>query len=210
MRHLANPIIVMILVAVSSQAQTVRLTQAETQARSLVVAVGEVIDVEILIDLQDSPAAGAVVFLSIDVDAFEALDNVGVDDAGTQPFLPGPLFNSAPVTNILLSETTDPVAKQMSGLQLDYGTVLADLTDLPTGSGVLASMKLLAIKPTQQALLLIDDNPIRETRLVAEDLATEVRFRTVGGMEITVVDAATAVAPLGWGEIKRTGHTGSR
>ena len=182
--------------------------QAQTEATSLEVAVGETVEVEIVIDPHGTVMSGAVVFLSIQGGAFVVLDLGLQDEAGTQPFRPGPLFESRPITNLLLPDTEDPVAKQIPGLQLDYGTIVADLADAPGEVGVLATMTLLAVGPSEQASIVIDDNPIRETRIVAEDFISEKRFVAVNSMEIRVVDAVTAVGPQTWGGLKLQAESG--
>ncbi|MBT3343490.1 MAG: hypothetical protein HN712_28895 [Gemmatimonadetes bacterium] len=192
----------MMFLAVSADAQIARVRQAQTGATSLEVAVGEVIEVEIVVDPHGTAMAGAAVFLTIEGGAFDVLDLGLVGESGTQPFLSGPLFNSRPIANRLLSETEDLVAQQISGLQLDYAVYVSDLADASTESGVLATMTLLAIKPAEQVVIKIDDNPIRETRLIGDDLVSEMRFLTRGGMEIKVVDVATAVTPRTWGVLK--------
>ncbi|SVD19635.1 uncharacterized protein METZ01_LOCUS372489, partial [marine metagenome] len=120
----------------------------------------------------------------------------------TQPFAPGPLFASKPISYLLLPEDTDPMALNIDGLQLDFASFTTEPMDSIATSGVLATLQLLAVKPTEQALFLIDDNPIRETRLVLGDRVSEVRFRSVGWMGVKVVGTATAVTPSTWGDVK--------
>ena len=199
MRYL-NILAAVILIAVAADAQTVRLVQAETGATDLEISVGDVIDVDIVIDFEGSAVSGAVVFLSMD-DAFLVAHNGRTGESGTQPFIPGPLFESEPITNLFLPES-DPVAAQLSGFQLDFGTILSESDAPPNSSGVLASIRLLAVKPAADALLLIDDNPIRETRFILDDQRSEARFRSASGMQVRVVPTATAVTAKTWGELK--------
>ena len=124
------------------------------------------------------------------------------DEVGTQPFAPGPLFASKPISYLLRPEDTDPIALNIDGLQLDFASFTTEPMDSIATSGVLATLQLLAVKPTEQALFLIDDNPIRETRLVLGDRVSEVRFRSVGWMGVKVVGTATAVTPSTWGDVK--------
>ena len=206
MKHLAFIVAVAAtLAATQSEAQSLRLRQAGTGASRVEVAVGDIIEIEIVVDVQEVPAAGIAVFLTIEGDGFAVVDNGQVGEVGTQPFLRGPLFDTTPVRNVLLSDKQDPIAQTIPGLQLDYAVLLQEGGVPPAGPGVVASIQLLAIGPTEGGRVVIDDNPIRETRLVGVDRVSERRFRAVAGMEITVVNPATAVDAATWGELKRGG-----
>ena len=168
-------------------AQTLRLRQAGTTNTRLAAQVGQTVNIEVYADLQGTEAAGISFFISVPDDAFQVLDKGLPGQVGVQPFTPGPLFQGAATfTNILIPES-DNVASLTEGQQLDYSAVLGSGSDRTrTGQGVVATFSLECIKPIENGQIIIDDNPVRETRLVLADGINEPRFRTVQGMEITV------------------------
>jgi hypothetical protein len=168
------------------EAQTMRLREVGSNSERLGVRVGQTVNLEVFADLQGKEAAGFSLFVTIPGGSFQVLDT-NADVPGTQPFIPGALFAGAtPFTNILLPED-DPAAASFPGLQLDYSAVIGTGSNRRrSGSGIVARFSLLCVKPIQNGRLSIDDNPLREARLVLADGRTEQRFRTVQGMEITV------------------------
>lgn len=172
----------------ASDAQTLRLRQAGTRETRVVATVGQTIEIEVFADLQNTPSAGASFFITLpNREFFEVLDLGAPGNVGTQPFRQGALFSGGvEVSNLLLPES-DPVAAQFNGQQLDYGAVVGLGGDRQrTGSGVIATFSLLCLKPIENGAIDIDDNPVRETRLVLGDGTTEKRFVTTQGMELTV------------------------
>ncbi|MBT3343601.1 MAG: hypothetical protein HN404_11440, partial [Gemmatimonadetes bacterium] len=172
----------------TSDAQTLRLRQAGTRETRVVATVGQTIEIEVYAELQGQVAAGSSFFLSIpDREFFDVQDFGAPGNVGVQPFRQGPLFDGgAEVSNSLLPES-DLVAAQLNGQQLDYGAVIGFGGDRErTGSGVIATFSLLCLQPIESGSLEIDDNPIRETRLVSADGLSEPRYVTTQGMEITV------------------------
>lgn len=171
--------------ATAGEAQTLRLRQAGTNLNRVVLQVGQVVNIEVFADLQGASASGVAFFITVP-DGFSVLDQATAT-AGTQPFVQGPLFQGAvPASNFLLPETDD-VAKTIPGQQLDYSAVLGLGSDRNrTGSGVVARFAMVAVRPQENGQLKIDDNPVRETKLVLSDGVSERRFVTTQGMEITV------------------------
>ncbi|MBT5060428.1 MAG: hypothetical protein HOM68_28045 [Gemmatimonadetes bacterium] len=181
-------LILVFALATVAQAQTLRLREVGTGQTRIVAQVGQTIEIEVLADLQGVSSAGSSFFISIpDREFFEVRDFGIPGVAGVQPFRQGPLFaGGVEVSNSVLPES-DPVAAQLNGQQLDYGAVIGLGGDRErTGTGVIATFSLLCLKPIENGALDIDDNPIRETRLVLSDGVSEARYRTTQGMEITV------------------------
>ena len=86
---------------------------------------------------------------------------------------------------------------------MDFWAFISKPADSRAQSGVLASFFLRAVTPTD-IQVLVDSNPIRDSHLTGVE-ATHINFSALEGMEITVVDPATSVAPSSWGELKRSG-----
>ena len=172
---------------VDSSAQSLRLRQQLTNLNRLSVSVGERVDFEIFADLQGVEAAGISIFITVPEDAFQVVDKGLPGQIGTQPFEPGSLFVGAtPGPNLLLPET-DPAAQAFAGQQLEYSLILGGGSDrVRTGSGVVATFSLICVKPVENARIIIDDNAVRESRLVLSDGVSERRFTTIQPMEITV------------------------
>ena len=171
-----------------AEAQTIRLREAVTGKTRIAAQVGQSVQIEVFADLQGVSSAGSSFFISLpEREIFEVRDFGLAGNVGIQPFQQGPLFaGGVEVSNLLLPES-DPVAAQLNGQQLDYGAVIGLGGDRErTGTGVIATFTLLCLKPIENGALDIDDNPIRETRLVLADGISEARYRTVQGMEITV------------------------
>ncbi len=172
----------------SGEAQTLRLQQAGSGGSSdrATVQVGQTITIEVFGDLGSVQAAGIAFFITLPSDAFQVIDQIPDGIVGVQPFTQGPLFQGAgePI-NLLLPEN-DPGAQNFEGQQLDYAAVVGvGGQGVRTGTGVVATFRLLCVRPIINGRIDIDDNPVRETRLVLSD-GQERRFITVRGMEITV------------------------
>jgi hypothetical protein len=167
-------------------AQTVRLQQAGGSSDRATVQVGQTITIEVFADLGRVEASGVAFFITVPSDAFQVIDQGAESRVGVQPFLQGALFLGAgEVSNLLLPES-DPSAANFAGQQLDYASVLGAAGQRTrSGAGVIASFRLLCVRPIVNGRIDVDDNPVRETRLVLPD-GQERRFLTVRGMEITV------------------------
>ena len=91
-------------------------------------------------------------------------------------------------TNALLTESGG-IAASIPGQQLNMAALFAPGgSNKIAGSGVIATFEMLALSPVDGAIILIDDNPIRETKMVLSDGRTERRFRSTEGLAITVID----------------------
>jgi len=169
----------------TSQAQTILLRQALTNRDRVSVGIGELVNIEVVADLQGVPASGISVFISVPEEVFLVEDKVDFS-VGTQPFVQGPLFDGAgQQANILLPET-DAAAQIFVGQQIEFAAVAGTGNREFTGSGVVATFSLRCIKPILNGQILIDDNALRETKLVLPDGISEARFRSSRPMEITV------------------------
>ncbi len=130
---------------------------------------------------RSSPTSGACAPPAAYVTVPEAvflIQDLGLPgQVGTQPFRAGPLFDGAQLaTNLLLPESDD----------------------------VAATFHVLALSPAEGAVIEIDNNPIRETKIVLSDGRTERRFARTEGLQIVVMDpVASPVEAQGWGRIKR-------
>lgn len=187
------------------RAQVLRIVaDPVSSAPRLEARVGDRIDLQVVADLGSVRATGIALHLSVPDGAFEVVDT-RPEAQGATPFTPGPLFSAVALRNAVLPES-DPVAAATPGWQLDYAAVLGPGTGRPiTGTGVVATFSLRCLAPTEGARITFDDNPVRETRLLAADSAEERRFRALEGIDIRVTDSAlAAVQPSGWGDIKRT------
>lgn len=177
------------LFAADAQAQTLRLRQVGTNATRVDLQVGDVINIEVVADLQGVSSAGIEFFISVPDDAFQVNDLGLPGQVGVQPFrMPSNgLFQGAQTpTNLLLPEN-DTVAMTLPGQQLNFGAVIGLGSDRNrTGSGVVATFQLVAVQPIENGELKIDDNAIRETRLVLTNGIDERRFVTTQGMEVNV------------------------
>ena len=193
-------------------AQTLRLRQQGTGANRVTAQVGETVTIEVFGELPGVEAAGFSLFISLPDDAFMVVDQRPRGEpgaqAGVQPFVQGPLFTGAgEQANYLISEN-DPAANSFEGQQLEYAAVVGGAGDrIRTGSGVLAFFQVVCLVPIDNGLISIDDNPIRETRLVLSDGISEKRFVTTQNMELTVTGLELRLIPdviLAQGQIDST------
>ena len=193
----------LIWIVPESAAQTLSLREAATSVDSIVAQVGDTITIEIFADLGKESASGIAFFLTIPEGSFQVVDQGFHGQVSIQPFLPGPLFGGAMQSANNLLPETDDAATLFPGLQLEYAVVVGTEANRGrTGAGVVATFSLWCINPVAKGKIVIDDNPVRETRLVLTDGITEQRFRAIRGMEITVQNPATVLNGKSWGKIK--------
>ena len=173
-------------IATDARAQSLRLQQAGTGETRVQARLGDTLSVEIAADLGDLSAAGTSVFISIPDGPFQVLD---ADPArpGVQPFVQRALFSgAAEFANLLvaLQQTPAPFAGRRL---LDYAAVAKPRVDRErTGTGPVAAFRLLCIREAEEAWIAIDDNPVRETRLMLTDGVTELPYQILEGMHVTV------------------------
>ena len=170
-------------------AQSLRLRQQGTNSNKISVQVGETVTLEVYGELTGVEAAGFSLFISVPDNVFQVVDQrppgATGEQVGVQPFVQGPLFTGAGEQANYLIPETDPAAANFEGQQLEYAAVIGGAGDrIRTGNGVLATFQLVCIRPIENGLISIDDNPIRETRLVLSDGNSERRFVTTQSMEI--------------------------
>jgi len=146
------------------------------------------VTIEVVADLQSVSASGIALSMSIPDGPFQVRDNGFVGQVGVQPFIEGPLFEGAGVSANALLPEGDAGGDLFPGLQLDFSQVVGVGADRGrSGSGVVATFSLLCVKPVLNGQIKVDDSPVRETVLVLPDGVSEQKFRTIQGMEITVI-----------------------
>lgn len=159
--------------------------------------------------LAATPAAAqtlrVAVYVTVPEGAFEVVDQGRPGPSGTQPFAPGPLFQGAlPPTNALLT-SGDDVAALFPGQQLDLAILLGPGARRPAAlEGVVATFRLTALAAVDDARITLDENPVRETKLVLADRTTERRFQALGGLRVSVTDPVpgTAASRRSWAWVK--------
>jgi len=189
----------LVLVAAEVGAQnSIRLREQGTNSDEVELEVGEKIAVEIFADLGSIGASGISVFITVPIDNFHIVDQRLVDEAagdttrqanaGTQPFIPGALFEGAGESRNLVNSPDDVVNVSDDLRLLEYVVVFGATGNRSrTGSGVVASFELQAILPTQHSEIRILDSPIHETRITLPE-GGERQFRSSPqGMQISVL-----------------------
>ena len=153
------------------------MVEGHADGEPVQVFVGDVVRLQIIADFRSLRAAGLAAYVTVPEAVFLIQDLGLPGQVGTQPFRAGPLFDGAQLaTNLLLPESDD----------------------------VAATFHVLALSPAEGAVIEIDDNPIRETKIVLSDGRTERRFARTEGLQIVVMDpVASPVEAQGWGRIKR-------
>lgn len=70
--------------------------------------------------------------------------------------------------------------------------------------GLVATFRLTALAAVDDARITVDQNPVRETKLVLADRLTERRFQTLGGLRVSVTDPApgTVSSQRSWARVK--------
>ena len=200
--------------------ESIRLREAGTNSDRTEVEVGEMITVEVFADLGDTGTSGLSLFITVPAEHFLVIDQIPVDvsevkdnsdsdetaepGAGTQPFKVGDLFVGDEQRNALHSPG------ELTGIPdgvrvLEYQLLIGLGEDRSrTGSGVIGTFQLIAIKPVENAAIRILDNPLQETRVVTPE-GGERRFNTEPqGMEVNVVpgDIPSAVEATTWAALK--------
>ena len=204
------------LTAPAADAQSLRLgAEGQAAGASLQVNVGDVVRLQIVADFESLHTAGLAAYVTVPEGAFAVQDLGLPGQAGTQPFRPGPLYSGSLLpTNALLAESGG-IAASIPGQQLDLAALFGPGgRGQTTGSGVVATFEMLALSPVDGAMIHIDDNPIRETKMVLSDGRTERRFRSTEGLAITVIDpldsqAESLAESLGWARVKQVAERGA-
>jgi len=181
-------------------AQTLRL-QSGSSTEPIQAQVGDTVEVEVWANLDSLATSGIALFVSLPLGIFEIVDNGVQGQTEVQPFIHGSLFAGAMVGSNTLSSLPDIVSKDRQGME--YAVVFgAEEPRSVTGAGVVASFEIVCRKPIVRGEIAIEDNPVRETRIVLPDGATERRFISLYGLEFSVEDAPTAVEERAWGGVK--------
>jgi hypothetical protein len=190
----------------AANAQSLRLVaEGHEVGEPLEVHVGDTISLQIIADFERLSTAGLAAYVTVP-DGIFAVQDLGLPgQVGTQPFRTGPLFSGSVVaTNVLLTEGGGTAAA-VPGQQLDLAALFGlGSRGKATGVGVVATFEMLAVQPAQEAVIRIDDNPVRETRMVLADGRTERRFNTTSDLIISVSNPLVShVADEAWGRIKQ-------
>ena len=166
--------------------QDLKLVQAGTGLDRITVRLGEVITVDVVAELGVVAASGAAVFISFPDGPFQIVDSLP-DVVGVQPFVRGEFFSGGQVVDNLAVPRSD-VREQLAGRRLlDYSIVIRASADRGrSGSGVVTSFSLRCIQEVASIRLTIDDNVLRETRLVLPDSILPVPFRRLSPADVTV------------------------
>ena len=189
------PLLLLLLMWEGSLAQSAQVRIPGFNGDRFSARVGQTITLEIFADLSGVTASGFSLYLTIPNGPFQVVD-ANESAVGTQPFVPGPLFEGAGENrNILYSEDESP-ANVLEGLQLQYAAVFGQgQSRQRTGSGILATFKLRCIKPILSGRLSVDNNPVLETFLTLSDGLTTVPFNTIQGVEVTVTGISLVDIP---------------
>jgi hypothetical protein len=181
-------------------ALTLRL-QSGSSIEPIQAQVGDTVGVEVWANLDSLATSGIALFVSLPLGVFEVVDNGMQGQDEIQPFIHGALFAGAMVGSNALSSLPDIVSGDRQGME--YAVVFGpEEPRSVTGSGVVASFEVVCREPFVRGEIEIEDNPIRETRIVLADGTTERRFISLKGLEFSVEEASTAVKERPWGEVK--------
>ena len=200
-----------VLAALPVTAQTLRLQAPGSSGEPLRARVGDIVEIEVWAELDSLATSGMAFYLSVPQDIFEVVDARPRQAQGVQPFVHGPLFAGAAQISSQVSSYPAPVSEGRQSLA--YATVFgASQSRSVQGAGVVASFQLVCHQPLASGEIAIEDDPVRQTRLVLPDSATERRFVSLKGLNISVEDLAnisvedgpTAVGKKAWGQVKAT------
>ena len=199
------------LAAMPVEAQTLRLQAPGSSGEPLRAQVGDVVDIEVWANLDSIATSGMAFYLSVPQDAFKIVDARPRQALGMQPFVHGPLFAGAAQISSQVLSYPAPVSEGRQ--HLVYATIFGPREPRSVkGAGVVASFQLVCHQPLASGEIAIEDDPVRQTRLVLPDSATERRFVSLKGLNISVEDLAnisvedgpTAVGKKAWGQVKAT------
>ncbi len=173
-------IFVVITPPTSLMAARLELRPAGANTSTTSVMVGDEIEVELWIDSENEPLSGAAVFLTVDSDYLEIVDEDRAAQTGFQPFAPGAFLANGEIFRNYLLDEEDPAASA-PGIQLDYSVVRA----ADQGSGPIASFRLRALAPAAEMQVHIDESGTRETRFFRPE-GDQHSFRFIHPLRLTV------------------------
>lgn len=168
-----------------AQAQTVRLVHTDRGADVVDARLGEVISVDVVVDLGGLEASALAVFVSVPEGPLRVVDAVPGAD-GTQPFTVGPLFEGAAlVANLALAPGRLP--ELFAGFTLlDFAAAVRPGDSARRGSGVVARFRLRCVREADAVAVRVDQNPVRQSLLLRDDRGTEVPFRVTGDLRVSI------------------------
>ena len=184
-----------------TEAQMLQLQTGRSETAPIEARVGDVLEIEVWANLDSIATSGMVFHLSLPEGIFEVIDNGRPGQIGVQPFFPGSLFEGAMIGSNALSSFPSSVFEDRQGLE--YAVVFgAQKPRSVTGSGIVASFKLACRQPLVHGEIAIEDDPVRETRMVLPDGTTERRFLSRKGLKVMIMDAPSSTRRESWGTVK--------
>ena len=190
----------LLFVAPSSiDAQTLQLGQRGNEAPQISATVGDTLSLQIRANLGSLSASGLTLFVRFSATAFAVVDADGQAANGVQPFGSGSLFADA--VEFDNSTVSDSELLAATDWQLiGYAAVLASQArDRGTGSGEVATFRLLCLKPIESEISIYR-SPIHETRVVLSDGRSEKEFKPAAPLVISVTGNGVPESP--WSTIK--------
>jgi len=180
-------------------AQTLRLGQQGNAAPQISATVGDTLSLQIRADFGSLSATGLTLFVRFSSTAFTVVNADGQAANGVQPFTSGSLFADAiefDNSTVSDSELLTATDWQLIG----YAALLASQArDLRTGSGEVATFRLLCLKPIESEISIYR-SPIHETRVVLSDGRSEKEFRPAAPLVVSVTGSGVTESP--WSTIK--------
>ena len=203
---------------VSAQ-KSLQLREAGTNRDEVQSQIGQPITVEVLADLCEKETSGISVFITVPRGDFAIVDQRAFDvssasdpgNAGTNRSQSAHLFEGAgEARNLVFSSdeaigvADDQLLLLDDQLLIEYQAAFGKGPDgTRTGIGVVATFQLLPMRPVENALIRILNNPIHETRVVLAEGGDRHFESKPKGMQINVLgEVSTAVDPESWASIK--------
>ncbi|MBT3344342.1 MAG: hypothetical protein HN712_28515 [Gemmatimonadetes bacterium] len=181
--------------------QVLRLTEQLTEAIDITAAPGDTITIDVRADLGAQSASGLSFYVRVPRDDFVIL-GASASSTPAPPFRPGALFEGAVEVRNDVLKASDPTTIDRGWQMMEYAALLGpQLERARSGSGIVASFRLVCPLTPTDCTIAIHQDPIHETRLVLADGLTEKAFLLGAPMSINV-DTQTAVAPVSWSQVK--------
>lgn len=184
----------------SLQAQVLRLAEQDTEAVDVMATPGDTITIDVHADLGAQSAAGLRFFVRVPRHDFVILGASPM--RATTPFEQGQLFLGALEVRNDILDRTDPTTVDVGWQMMEYAALLGPQSvRTRSGSGVVATFRVVCPASPTDGTIAIHQDPIHETRLFLADGRSEKAFLLGAPLSISV-DTQTAVAPLGWAQVK--------
>ena len=135
---------------------------------------GDTIQFFVNINMGTTPANGISAYFSFDDDYFSVIDQNSTQ-TGIQPFIPGGFMNGT----VLENDTHGDPGNAIPLFQLDY-TQITPINTSTSGSGLLASFKLITIETGDSIAFTVDQNPpARNTAYSMPDSSYSYHFDNI-------------------------------